>query len=249
MTVEQLLADALHGADDFLPSPDLFAKVQRSIEEDAAHRRRVRRALTWAAAGLVAAFTWVAVFLDIREGTATMPWWTVELLTVAILIALVVVLGPLIRRFGKVLALEVFRSNRETSQRFLTLLDIAYYLVFSAFILMTTNFSPQADWEGTLAGQLGGDGELFRIAGLLLLMGILHTLTIAALPVMGLIFASNWRRAARVELGNNAPEPDSQAEKADRVATLIVWLVAAALGALALLFIVPGIIGAFLGAD
>lgn len=249
MTVEQLLTEALQGADDFVPSPDLFAKVRRSIDEDAAHRRRVRRALTWAAAALAVAVAWVAAFLDIREGTATMPWWAVEVLTVAILVVLVVVLGPVIRRFGQALALEVFRSNRETSERFLALLDIAYYLVFSAFIVMTTNFSAQTDWEGTLAGQLGGDGELFRIGGLLLLMGILHTLTIAALPFMGLIFASNWRRAARAELGNEAPEPDPQAEKADRVATLIVWLVAAALAALALMFIVPGIIGAVLGAD
>ena len=163
-----------------------------------------------------------------------------------ILITIVVVLGPLIRRFGIVLTLEVFRSNRATSERFLALLDIAYYLVFSAFILMSTNFSAQADWGGTLAGQLGGDGELFRIAGLLLVMGILHTVTIAVLPVMGLIFASNWRRAARTQLGKEAPEPDPQAEKADRVATLIVWLVTAAM---ALLFIVPGIIGAILGAE
>ena len=125
----------------------------------------------------------------------------------------------------------------------------AYYLVFSAFVLMSTNFSAQADWGGTLAGQLGGDGELFRIAGLLLVMGILHTVTIAVLPVMGLIFASNWRRAARTQLGKEAPEPDPQAEKADRVATLIVWLVPAGLAAMALLFIVPGIIGAILGAE
>jgi hypothetical protein len=66
---------------------------------------------------------------------------------------------------------------------------------------------------------------------------------------MGWIFASNWRRAARAELGNEAPELDPQAERADRVVTFIVWLVAAALAALALLFIVPGIIGAVLGAE
>ncbi len=233
MTVEQLLTDALHGADDYLPSPDLFAKVQRSIEEDAVHQRRVRRALTWTAVGLAAAVAWVVAFIDFADGTATMPWWTVEVLTAAILIPIVVVLGPVIRRFGQELTTEIFRSNRATSERFLVLVDIAYYLIFTAFILMTTNFSAQAEWGGELADQL--ELELLRIGGLLLVMGILHALTIAVLPVMGLIFASNWRRAARAALGSEAPESDTGAEKADRVATVIVWLVTAAIAAQALL--------------
>ena len=245
MTVEQLLTDALHGTDDYLPSPDLFAKVKRSIEEDAAHQRRVRRVLTWAAVGLAAMVAWVAAFIDFADGTATMPWWTVEVLTTAILVTVVVILGPVIRRFGMGLTLEVFRSNRATSERFLVLLDFAYYLVFTAFILMTTNFAAESAWGGDLAAQL--DSELVRIGGLLLVMGILHALTIAVLPVMGLIFASNWRRAARVALGGEAPEPNPPAETADRVATVIVWLVAAAVAAQLLLFIVPGIIGLIIG--
>ncbi len=245
MTVEQLLTDALHGADDYLPSPDLFAKVKRSIEEDAAHQRRIRRALTWTAVGLAATVAWVTAFIDFAGGTVTMPWWTVEVLTTAILVTVVVILGPVIRRFGRGLTLEVFRSNRVTSERFLVLLDFAYYLVFTAFILMTTNFAAESAWGGDLGAQL--DSELVRIGGLLLVMGILHALTIAVLPVMGLIFASNWRRAARVALGSEAPEPNPPAEKADRVATVIVWLVAVAVATQLLLLIVPGIIGLILG--
>ena len=42
MTLEQVLSATLHSADDYDPSPDLFAKVQRSIDEDRAHRRRFR---------------------------------------------------------------------------------------------------------------------------------------------------------------------------------------------------------------
>ena len=156
------MVDALHGADEYLPSPDLFAKVRRSIEEDAAHRRRVRRALSWAGGGFAAAVAWVAAFLDLGDGTATMPWWALEILTVAILVAVVVVLGPLIRRFGAELTREVFRSNRVTSRHFLALLDIAYYLVFTAFILMTTSFSAQTEWGGRLAAQL--EDEVLRIA-------------------------------------------------------------------------------------
>ncbi len=113
---------------------------------------------------------------------------------------------------------------------------------------MSTNFTPQADWGGGLAGQV--EQELERIGGLLLAMGILHAITIAALPVIGLVFASNWRRAVRAELGPDAPPPDPQAERADRIVRIIVWAVAAflALQAIGLLG-GPGIFGLLLGAD
>ncbi len=247
MTVEQLLTDALHGADDFVPSPDLFAKVQRSISESAAHRRRVRRGLGWVAAAFAVAVVWLAAFLDVADGQVTDTWWAVDVLVTAILVTAVVVLGPLIRRFGKELTLEVFRSNRETSERFLVLLDIAYYLVFGAFILMTTTFSPPSDWAGDLASLV--EYEFLRIGGLFLIMGILHAITIAVLPVMGLIFASNWRRAARAQLGKDAPDPNPRAESADRVATWIVWLLVAGNLAPLVLFGIPGLLGLVLGAD
>ena len=247
MTIEQRLVDALHGADEYLPSPDLFAKVRRSIEEDLAHRHRVRRALSWAGGGLAAAVVWVAAFLDFTDGTATMPWWALEVLTAAVLITVVFVLGPLIRRFGTELTLEVFRSNRATSNRFLALLDIAYYLVFTAYVVISTSFSSQTDWGGTLAGQL--EHELMRVGGLLLVMGILHALTIAVLPVMGLVFASNWRRAARQALGPAAPDPDPRAEQADRVATVIVWVVAGLVALEAAGLIFSALVGLVFGAD
>ena len=246
MTIEELLAETLQRADDYLPSPDLFAKVQRSIEEDAAHRRRVRRATMWAAGGLVSAMAWIAAFLDIGNGGGRMPWWTVEVLTIAVLVVSVLVLGPLIRRFGEDLALEVFHSHQDTSERFLALLDIAYYLIFAAFILMTTSFSAQADWGSRLAAQV--EFELVRVGALLLLMGVLHAITIAFLPVMGLVLASNWWRTARRALGPEAPDPGQEAKTADRVATVIVW-VAAAFIALQALGLVPLALGLILGAE
>ena len=128
------------------------------------------------------------------------------------------------------------------------MVDIAYYLIFSAFILMSTSFSPEVDWGGRLTSQL--EWELARIAGLLLIMGVLHAVTIAVLPVVGLVFASNWRRAVRAELGANAPEPNLRAERADRAARIIVWVVAALLASQAIVFLVgPGILGLILGAD
>lgn len=247
MKVEQLLTEALHGTEEYLPSPDLFAKVRRSIEEDAAHRLRVRRALRTAGAALATAIVWVAAFLDIADGTATMPWWSVEILTAAILISMVMVLGPLIRRFGRVLALEVFRRDRGASERFLALLDIAYYLVFSAVILIGSSFSADPEWGERLATQL--ESELNRIAGMAFVMGVLHAITIAILPVMGLILASSWRRAARQAMGKAAPAPDPKATRADRVATIIVWLVAAGIIAQVLLAVVPILLGGAFGGD
>ena len=52
MTVEQRLRDALHRADGYAPSPDLFARVQRSIEEDRAHRRRMGKITIGIGAGV-----------------------------------------------------------------------------------------------------------------------------------------------------------------------------------------------------
>lgn len=248
MTVEERLTRALHSVDDYEPSPDLFAKVQRSIQEDAAHRRRIRRVLTGTALGLTLATAWVVAFLDIRDGVAVMPWWTVEVLTVAILITILVVFGPLIRHFGVGLTDEVFRSNRVTSLRFLAVLDIAYYLIFSAYVLMSTNFAPQRWWRGRLMSQL--QSEVERIAGMFMVMGLLHAITIAVLPVVGLIFSSNWRRAVRAELGPDAPDPSPQAETADRVVKIMVWTVAGLAAWLALGFLIgPGIFGLILGAD
>ncbi len=248
MTVEELLTRALHSADEYEPSADLFAKVQRSIEEDIARRRRIRWVVAGIATGLTAALVWIVGFLDIRSGLPTMPWWTVEVLAAAILIAIVLVFGPLIRRFGMGLTDEVFRSNEATSRRFLAVLDIAYYLIFTAYVLMSTSFSPRTEWGTRLAGQLESVAE--RIAGMFVVMGLLHAVTIAVLPVVGLVFSSNWRRAVRAELGEDAPEPDPRAEKADRVAKVIVWVAAAVVAWLAIGFLVgPGIFGLILGAD
>ena len=247
MTVEQLLTEALHRADQYAPSPDLFARVERSIEEATAHRRRLRIVSAWLAALLLASAAWVAAFLDVSGGTVTMPWWTVEALTVVLLLVIVVALGPLLRRYGTVFAADVFGSNPATSERFLAVLDIAYYLVFGAYIIMTTAFAADPDWDGSLVDQV--EGELVRIGLLLLIMGVLHAITIATLPVMGLVFASSWWRAVRAELGDDAGEPDPEARQADRVATVIVWVLAGLAAFQAIGFLAGPLLGLLLGAD
>jgi hypothetical protein len=45
-----------------------------------------------------------------------MDWWILELITIGVLIVIVAVLGPLIKRFGKAYAADVFRANPRTGK-------------------------------------------------------------------------------------------------------------------------------------
>jgi hypothetical protein len=195
MSVQDALRDALHQVDHYEPSPDLFWRVQRSIEEDHAHRRRIRLAIALVTGGVVAIAGYVAVFLEFVDGEPTMPWWSLELLTTAILIALVLVLGPLIRRFGKLYAGAVFAANPPTTQRFLALIDIAYYLIFAGFILLSSHFEPWPEWVRPGGFRVHVEFALERVGVLLVMMGVLHSLTIVTLPVIGLVFSSGRQRA------------------------------------------------------
>lgn len=109
-----------------------------------------------------------------------MSWWAIELATNLILLALVLFLGPLIKRFGRSYAGDVFRGNPRTGKSYLVLMDVAYYLIFLAFILFTVSF---IDQSLTLGAQL--EDQLTRIGGMLLLMGVLHGLNVLTLPIVG----------------------------------------------------------------
>jgi hypothetical protein len=112
-----------------------------------------------------------------------MSWWVIELITNIVLIGIVVILGPLIKRFGRAYAGDVFRANPRTGKSYLVLMDVAYYLIFTAYILFTIRFEPQPGWEASAAAQL--QDEVVRVAGMLLLMGILHGLNVLSLPLIG----------------------------------------------------------------
>lgn len=112
-----------------------------------------------------------------------MSWWVIELITNIVLAVIVVVLGPLIKRFGRAYAGDVFRANPRTGKSYLILMDVAYYLIFSALILFTIRFSPGTGWERSVAAQL--QDEIVRVGGLLLLMGFLHGLNVLSLPLVG----------------------------------------------------------------
>ena len=121
-----------------------------------------------------------------------MKWWTLELITATILILIVVVVGPLIKRFGKSYAGDVFRANPRTGKSYLVLMDFAYYLIFGAYILFAVRFTQDTGWADTVNGdQL--QATAIRTGGLLILMGVLHGINVLSLPIIGRLFSMNRR--------------------------------------------------------
>ncbi|HEY3486292.1 MAG TPA: hypothetical protein VGK49_12960 [Ilumatobacteraceae bacterium] len=121
-----------------------------------------------------------------------MDWWILEIITVVALIAVVVVLGPLIKRFGRGYAADVFRANPRTGKSYLVLMDIAYYLIFGAYVLFVIKWEPDTGWEDQVnAEQI--QSSVVRLGGMLLLMGFLHGLNVLSLPVIGRLFTLNKR--------------------------------------------------------
>jgi hypothetical protein len=182
--VERRLVAAFADArDTIVENPDLFARVERTIEQAAA-RRRFRVELASGLCAFVLANAVLALALsDIEDGRIVMPWWVVELITNIVLIAIAIALGPFIKRFGRAYAADVFRANPRTGKSYLVLTDVAYYLIFTAFILFTVSFEEDPSWADSRAELL--QHEFARIGGILLIMGILHTANVLALPVIG----------------------------------------------------------------
>ena len=132
-----------------------------------------------------------------------MDWWILELITMAVLVAIAFWLGPLIKRFGRSYAADVFRANPRTGKSFLMLTDVAYYLIFFSYILFTVSFEPKGTWDDTVnAAQL--QHETARIGGILLIIGVLHGVNLLALPVMGRLLTLNRR------LDESSPPPDQR---------------------------------------
>ena len=119
-----------------------------------------------------------------------MEWWIVELVYVVVVIAALAVMGPLIKRFGRAYAADVFRANPRTGKSYLVLMDIAYYLIFGAYVLFTVKWEPDTDW-GTEVNAAQMQGTVVRFGGMLLLMGLLHGLNVLSLPLIGRVFTLN----------------------------------------------------------
>jgi hypothetical protein len=192
-TVEARLRDALlQGAAAVEESNDLFARVQLSIEEDRRLRRQRRRtvAVIVCIAGAIASL--VAGVIDQRQGALLMDWWILELISTGTLVGIALWLGPLIKRFGRSYAADVFRANPRTGKSFIVLTDVAYYLIFFSYILFTVSYEPKGGWSDVVTAQQL-QHETARLGGILLIIGLLHGINLLALPVMGRLLTLNRR--------------------------------------------------------
>jgi hypothetical protein len=189
---EQLRTALFDGSAALDESEDLFARVRLSIDDDRRRRQQWRRRLGVVACLLGAVTAVVLATVDRRRGELFMDWWILELMWVALMIGLALWLGPFIRRFGKSYAADVFRANPRTGKSFIVLMDVAYYLIFFAFILFTVQFEPADDWEQTVnAAQMRVTAV--RVGGILLIVGVLHGLNVLMLPIIGRILTLNRR--------------------------------------------------------
>ena len=192
LTLERRLIEAFADARASVEeNPDLFARVTQSLE-DATARRRFR----WTVAGCIVSFITANAGLALTlsnsdNGRFNMPWWVIELITNIVLIALAIGLGPFIKRFGRSYAADVFRANPRTGKSYLVLTDVAYYLIFTSFVLFTVSVVEHKDWVDSTGQQL--KAEVARIGGILLIMGILHAANVVALPIIGRLLSSNKR--------------------------------------------------------
>jgi hypothetical protein len=205
--LEQRLIDAFADARTSVEeNPDLFARVTRSLEEAVA-RRRWRWLLAGGIASFIAANAALALALSAFDNRRnTMDWWVIELITNIVLVALAVGLGPFIKRFGRSYAADVFRANPRTGKSYLVLTDVAYYLIFTSFVLFTVTFVQPSDWIGSTGAQL--KHEVARVGGILLIMGVLHAANVVALPIIGQLLSSN-RRLDDSKTGTSFSGPSS----------------------------------------
>ncbi len=189
LDLEQRLVEAFAEARASIEeNPDLFARVNLTLA-DARARRRFRLRLVAGLLAFSAANTALALALsDYDDRRFTMPWWVIELITNIVLVALAIGLGPFIKRFGRSYAADVFRANPRTGKSYLVLTDVAYYLIFTSFVLFTVSFVQPVAWTLSTAAQL--QDEVARVGGILLLMGVLHALNVVALPVIGRLLSS-----------------------------------------------------------
>jgi hypothetical protein len=140
-----------------------------------------------------------------------MDWAVLEILKLVILSVLAVGIHQAIRRFGESYATEVFQTTPHIGRSFIILADFAYYLIFAAYVLFNVHFERPArfDAAGNPVGyrwdQMVSATQLqesvFSIAGICLIIGILHGVNVFVLPFVGSVLAF---RARLLEGGRRA---------------------------------------------
>lgn len=238
MNIEQQLTHAFRSVDRVEPAADLWSRVVHSIDEDRAHRRRVVMSTVVTVVTLVGLVAIGAAGLIDGPLGRFVQLPVMEAVETTLLVMLVVVLGPAIRRFGRGYADDLWTASPSTPTALLRLLDVAYLLVFTGYILLTAEFAatgtvPARRFEcfafdvtcHSIGTQLESAAQ--RVGGLLLTMGILHAITLGVLPAVALV--SNSTR-----LGRRLPK----------------WLVIAfaVLGVLVFVQVLPAVVALVIGA-
>lgn len=220
MSVERRLRETLSVFDEVEPAPDLFRRVERSVAVDLAWKRRLGRWTTAVVAGVALAILVLAGFASRSAvGTVVVPGSALAAVETMVLAGIVVMFGPLIRRFGAVFVEDVFESV-DIGHAFLRLLDVAYYLVFAGYVILTV---PVTGLDGLYPLRALLDTSMDRMGGLLLLMGVMHAATITALPLIGTIHASTVRNQQRSETKSASPSTP-EAAFAERVVRIVLWV-------------------------
>ena len=140
-----------------------------------------------------------------------MDWWIGELVKTLTLVILAFGLHRLIRGFGRSYTANIFDSTPQIGRVFLILADVAYYLIFAAYILFNIHFKrAKAYFISDVVEHVGGWGVggdtvnasqlenmVFSIAGISLIVGILHGVNVFVLPFIGSILALRERLTER----------------------------------------------------
>lgn len=245
MSLERRLRETLAAFEVVEPAPDLFSRVERSLAEDHLRRRSRSR---WIVTGFGSVSLGVLVVAGFATrssaGTILIPRWPLVAVETLLLLVLVLVFGPLIRRFGAVFIEDVFGGSSEALGRtFLQLLDVAYYLVFIGYVVLTV---PVVDLGGPRALRPLLEVTTERFGGLLLLMGIMHAATITALPLVGLIHASTVREQRRAA-AQHPPAPTREATFAERVVRIMLWTAGGLIALLLAAFLLNLVVAIFVG--
>ena len=164
--------------------------MRDSIDDDRLRRRARTRYLLIGVAVLTVLVAAVLALTPYENGRPAMPWWTLELFTTGLLVAIALWLGPFIKRFGRAYAADVFHDNPLTGKSYIVLTDIVYYLIFAAYILFTLSLEPEFEFQRNVtAAQL--EDAAVRVGGILLIIGALHGINIVLMPVLGRLFSLN----------------------------------------------------------
>ncbi len=226
MSVERRLVEALAAYESVEPAPDLFRRVEMSVAEDLTRRRRVARWVAGIVAGSSVTLLTVAAVTSVSPaGTLEAPGWAIAATESIVLVAVVLAFGPLIRRFGAIFVEDVFGGSA-IGGAFLRLLDVAYYLIFAGYVVVTAPVDG-LDRQLPLTAML--ESSLPRIGGILLLMGVIHAVTLSVLPVIGLIHASTVRGQRRGGAGRQLPSSPGAAT-GERVVRIVLWTAGSLVG-------------------